>query len=77
MLEIFWFWFFIFLLLVTVFAWPTRPYATERWVYRRGGGWCHAPSGIAAALAVLLMMSLWLRLLAITWPWYAVPTEAG
>jgi len=39
------FWFFIFLLLVTVFALPTWSDTRERWVYRRGGGLCDAPSG--------------------------------
>jgi hypothetical protein len=76
MIDIFWFWFFIFLLLVTVFAWPTWPYTRERWVYRRGGGWRYAPSGVAAALALLLLVFFWLGLLAIAWPWYAAPPVA-
>ncbi len=68
-MESFWFWFLILLLIVTIFAWPTWPYTRERWPYQRGGGWTYAPSGLAFALALILVILFWLGFVAIWWPW--------
>ena len=72
-MEVFWFWLLIILLFFALFAWPTWPYTQDRWVYRRGGGWRYAPSGAAAATAVLILLLFWLGLLVIAWPWAAAP----
>ena len=72
-MEVFWFWFLIILLLVMVAAWPTWPYTRDVWVYRRPGAWRYVPSGAAGAIAILILLFFWLGLLAIAWPWYAVP----
>ena len=77
-MDVFWFWLFLILLLFAVLGWPSWPHTRERWVYRRGGGWRYAPSGVAALLVVLLLILLWLGLIAIAiaWPWYAAPVAA-
>lgn len=75
-MEAFWFWFLILLLIIIIFAWPTWPYTRERWVYGRRGGWRYAPSGVAAILAIFILLLFWLGLLAIWWPWYTYPVAA-
>lgn len=74
-MEVFWFWFLLLLLVIVLFAWPTWPYTRDRWVYRRPGYWPYAPSGLAAVLAILLLLLFWLGLLVIWWPWYAYPVQ--
>lgn len=76
-MDVFLFWFFIVLLVFSVAAWPTWPYTQDRWVYRRPGGWRYTPSAASAGLAILLLILFWLGILAIAWPWAAVPVQAG
>jgi hypothetical protein len=65
-MEYFWFWLLIILILFAIFALPTWPYTRSRRGYGRPG-WRYIPSGVAALLAVLLLMMLWLGLIA-AWP---------
>lgn len=73
-MEAFWFWFLIFLLIVTVFSCPTWAYTRERWMYRYGGGWRYAPSGVAVILLIFILLLFWLGFLVIWWPWYPAVT---
>ena len=75
-MDVFWFWFLMLMLVIVIFAWPSWPYTHDRWVYRRESRWRYGPSGVAAALAVLLFLLFWFGLLAIWWPWYAPPPAA-
>lgn len=72
-MDAIWFRFFILLLLITLFAWPTWPCTRERWVYRRPGRWRYAPSGTAAALALLILPMFRFGIIAIAWPWCVAP----
>lgn len=71
------FWIFVVLLVFSVAAWPAWPYTRDRWVYARPGGWRYAPSATFAALAFLMLLLFWLGVLAIAWPWAAVPVQAS
>lgn len=71
------FWLFVVLLVLAVAGWPAWPHTRGRGFYRRGGGWSYAPSGVAAALALLILVLFWLGLLAIAWPWYPAAYPAA
>ena len=72
-MEYGWFWLLVILVLIATFAWPSWPYTRERGIYRRGGSWRYAPSGFAAAFALLILLLFWLGILAVAWPWTAAP----
>lgn len=67
-MDVLWFWAIILLLLIVVFAWPSWPYTRERGLYRTEA-YRYYPSGIAAALAILLLLLIWLGIVAVARPW--------
>ncbi|SFO82352.1 DUF3309 family protein [Tranquillimonas alkanivorans] len=73
-MDVFLFWLIVLLLLFAVLALPAWPYTRDRGIYRQPGNRRYAPSLVAAAIVLLMLVLFWLGLLAIWVPWAAVET---
>ncbi len=65
------FWVLLFLLFVAAVTLPGWPHTRSRELWRKDSRWRYAPSGLAIAIAVIILLLAWIGVVLIAWPWAA------